>query len=172
MQVDITKEIAAAQKALVPAVRKLKKLLELKPKDMPVGKVADTLYVLRELKSVIGKLTNPLTEDILGPVVKNLEDHFIMTLAVGEASGVQGAYSRVQVTPYAVPILDGEDKQALQKFVAYVVKTKQYDLLKRDVINRDAVRERWDAKKQVVGVTAFNTKKVSCTKLSGKKSVK
>lgn len=169
LAVDVSKELEAAQKALAPAIRKLKKLTDLKPKDMPVGKVVDLLYDLRELKSLVGKITTPLVEDILSPVVKTLEEHFIMTLAVGESSGVQGSHSRVQVTPYAVPVLDSETKDALEQFVRYVVRTKQFDLLKRDVINRDAVRERWDDKKQVVGVTAFNTKKVSCTKLNGRK---
>lgn len=169
---DVSKEVKEIQKAVAAAKRKLEKLLKLHPKEMPVGKTADLMYEVRDLKALFNKLTTPIVEDVLTPVHKTLEDHFIMTLAAGESSGVQGATARVQVTPYAVPIFDKEDAKAREKFLKYVVKTSQYDLLTQDIIKRDAVRERWDDKKQIPGVTVFNTKKVSCTKLNGKKAAK
>jgi hypothetical protein len=161
---DLSKELQAAQKALAPALRKLKKLGSLQPTTAKTGELADLLYDLRELKSAVGVIIKPITEDILSPAIKLLEEHFIMTLAADAASGVQGTRSRVQITPNPVPIIDTEN-DGFSKFVSYVVKNKQWDLLKRDVIARDAVRERWDAKQQVPGVTNFIAKKVSCTKL-------
>ncbi len=52
-------------------------------------------------------------------------------------------------------------------FYKYVARTKSFDLLNR-AVNREAARERWDARKQVPGMDKFHAKKVSCTKLNGK----
>jgi hypothetical protein len=93
---------------------------------------------------------------------KQVEDHFIQTLAVGESSGVQGKKSRVQVTEAVRPTITDWDK-----FYAYIKKNNAFELLNR-APNRVAITERWDAKKQIPGVGSFHDKKVSCTKLSGK----
>ena len=170
LSVDIAKEAAAASKALAPAVKRLKRLLELDPKALPVGKASDLLYDVREAKAQAAHLVDALVDDILTPVVKALEEHFIMTLAVDEATGVQGGHSRVQVTQQVVPVFPGDDAgKGREAFLKHVLKTKQFDLLKADIIARDAVRERWDNKAQVPGVTKFIAKRVSCTKLNGRK---
>jgi hypothetical protein len=160
--VDIAKELITAAKALAPAVKRLEAIMKkLDPKKLPIGSVSDLLYDLRDLRQMVGVLTDPLTE-VIGPAIKTLEEHFIQTLTIGESSGVQGKYSRVQVTDSVVPVVADWDK-----FYAYIKKNSAFELLNR-AVNRDAVRERWDAKKQVPGIDSFHAKKVSCTKLTGK----
>lgn len=160
--VNITAEVQAASKALAPAVARLNKALSsLDPKAYPVGMVADLLYELRTVAKMVPNL-NAQFNDILEPTIKAVEDHFINTLAVGESSGVQGMRSRVQVTKTTVPTVED-----WSKFYEHIRKTKSFDLLNR-AVNRAAVTERWDAKKQVPGVGKFDAKKVSVTKLSGK----
>jgi hypothetical protein len=50
------------------------------------------------------------------------------------------------------------------KFYAYVRRNAAFELLQRR-LNESAIKERLDDKKPVPGVTIFNAKKVSCTKL-------
>jgi len=158
-------EIVAASKALAPAVKRLSKLLsKLDPKDLPTGARADTLYDLRVLTKLLSNVTAPF-DDVLSPAIKALEESFVQELAVGESSGVQGFHARVQVTESVVPVVAAAD---WPKFYAYVAKTRAWELLSKSV-NRAAVTERWDNKKQVPHVGRFHAKKVSCTKLGGKK---
>jgi hypothetical protein len=162
--VDISGELQVASKALAPAVKRLTKALaQLDPSTLPAGAVSDLLYDLRQTTKQAAGLAGGL-DDALKPAVKALEEHFIQTLKADEASGIQGARSRVQVTDTAVPVIKPEDWPA---FYAYAVKTKQFELLQHSV-NAAAVRERWNNKKQVKYVSVFHAKKVSCTKLGGK----
>lgn len=160
--VDITKELAAAGKALAPAVKRLNTALRsLNPAKLPAGALADLLYDLRALGKQLGTLSAPFT-DALEPRVKEIEEHFVQTLAVGESSGIQGHAARVQVTESVIPTVDD-----WEKVYAYIKKNNAFELLGRS-LKRDAVVERWDAKKQIPGVGKFIAKRVSCTKLGGK----
>jgi hypothetical protein len=161
-KLDISAQVEAASKALAPAVKNLTKALAaMDPAGLPVGSLVDALYDLRQLSKVLASITKPLDE-LIDPKVKQVEDHFIQTLAVGESSGVQGKKSRVQVTEAVRPTITDWDK-----FYAYIKKNNAFELLNR-APNRVAITERWDAKKQIPGVGSFHDKKVSCTKLSGK----
>ena len=161
--INISKEVALATKALAPAAKRLEKALAgLDPEKLHIGALADCLYDLKGLSKLLGSITAPF-DDFLPATVKTVEDHFVNTLMVGESSGVQGFTSRVQVTESAVPTLDDP-----QKFYAYVRKNNAFELLNR-ALNRTAIQERWDAKKQIPGVGVFHAKKVSCTKLSAPK---
>jgi len=161
----IVAELAAAQKALAPAVRRLEKALNkaLDLDKLPPGACVDLLYDLRAVDKVLNTLRSPF-DDVLDPAIKALEENFIQTLAVGESSGVQGMRSRVQVTESVVPTVKPED---WEKVWAWVARTKAWELLPRS-LKADAVRERWAAKKNIPGVTPYHAKKVSCTKLGGK----
>jgi hypothetical protein len=159
---DISKDVALATKALAPAAKRLEKALAmLDPAKIPTGALADALYDLKALGKLLNSITAPF-DDFLPATVKTIEDYFINTLEVGESSGVQGYLARVQVTTKPVPVIKPEN---WIKFWTYVAKTKQWDLLQRKV-SSDAVRERWDNKKQVKFVDVFNAKSTSCTKLS------
>ena len=161
-KVDITAELEAATKALAPALKRLTKAVAaLDPAGMPVGSLADLLYDLRLLGKQL-KAPTAAFDDLLAPVLKLVEEHFIQTLSVGESSGVQGKKSRVQVTDSVVPtVVDWE------KFYAHIKKKGEFELLNK-AVNRAAVQERWDAHKELPGVGKLHIKKVSCTKLSGK----
>jgi hypothetical protein len=162
--IDIAKEVALATKALAPAVKRLEKALSgLDQEKIPAGAMADFLYDLKQVVRLLGSVTAPF-DDFLPATVKTVEDSFINTLAVGEASGVQGMRSRVQISESAVPTLDDP-----QKFYAYVRKNNAFELLNR-ALNRAAIQERWDAKKQIPGIGIFHAKRVSCTKLSAPKA--
>ena len=163
ISVDLTKELAAAIKALQPAVKRLTVALRADFTKLPVGSLADLLYDIRQTQAQLRIITTPL-DDLLGPAVKALEEHFVQTLKADEASGVQGRYSRVQVTPHDIPVVNPE---GWPKLYAYIKRTGAFELLNR-AVNREAVKERWRNKKQVPGVTIFHDKRVSCTKLSGK----
>ena len=160
--VDVSKEVAAAIKVLQPALAKLKRALALNPNAIAVGALADYLYDLRQAKAALSTITTGF-DDVLPPAIKLVEDYFVNSLKVGEASGVQGMKSRVQVTDTPIPQVKAED---WLKFFTYVAKTKQWELLNH-ALNRAAVKERWERKRQVKFVTA-----VSCTKLGGKKGRK
>jgi hypothetical protein len=160
--VDVAKEVAAAVKALAPALARLKKARAVDLVKVPQGALADWLYDLRQARGVLGTVTAAF-EDVLPAIIKGIDDHFVKTLKVGESSGVQGMRSRVQVTDTPIPqVADWE------KFYAHIKKTGNFELLNR-AVNRAAVKERWEQKRQVPGVTAFHAKTVSCTKLGGKK---
>jgi hypothetical protein len=161
-KLDITTEIIAATKALAPAAKRLAKVLgKLDPTTIPEGALADTLYDLRQLTKSLGSVTAQF-DDFLSPAIKLVEEHFVQTLAVGEATGIQGKRSRVQVTEAIIPAVED-----WEKFYMHIKKTGAFELLNR-AVNRTAVQERWDAHKAVPGVGKFHAKKVSCTKLSGK----
>jgi hypothetical protein len=164
--VDVTKIVAKATKALEPAVEQLREALAaLDMKKVPQGALADLLYDLEQMSASLASIAKPALE-VLGPGIKAIEDHFVSTLAVGEATGVQGQKSRVQVTSKAIPQVAAED---WPKFYAHIKKTGEFELLNR-AVNRKAVQDRWDAKKQVPGVKPFFAKVVSCTKLSARKA--
>jgi hypothetical protein len=164
--VDTSTELAAAAKALAPAVARMKKAMAaVDPKGLPIGALADLLYDLRQLGKQHKALIAPF-DDLVEPVIKAVEEHFVQTLAVGESSGVQGLRSRVQVTEAVIPVVETANG-GWEKLYAYIKKTGSFELLGR-ALNRAAVIERWDAKKQIPGVGKFHAKKVSCTKLGGK----
>ena len=161
-KLDIIPEVAAAQKALAPAVKRLTKILQkLSVDKLPFGTVADMLYDLKQLSKILGALTAPF-DDLLLPSVKITEEHFVQKLAVGESSGVQGLKSRVQVTESVIPVVED-----WTKFYAHIKKTNEFELLNR-APNKAAITERWDSKRQVPGIGKFHSKRVSCTKLGGK----
>lgn len=162
LNVEIISEVTAASKAIAPAVKRLKTALSsIDPSKLPIGALSDLLYDLRQVGKLMNTITSPIDE-VVTPAIKLVEEHFIQTLAVGESSGVQGHKSRVQVTDAVIPTIED-----WTKFYAHIKKTGEFELLNR-AVNKAAVSERWEAKKNVPGVGKFHAKKVSCTKLSGK----
>ncbi len=155
----IAAELAAATKALAPALKRLKAATaKMTPEKMKPGALADALYEMEQVSKQLKVLSAPF-DDVLDPKIKEVEEHFIRTLEVGEMSGVQGLAARVQITDAVIPTVDD-----WEKFYAHIKKTGNFELLNR-APNRKAITERWDAKKQVPGVGKFVKKSVSCTKL-------
>lgn len=161
-EVDVESEAAAARKALEPAEKRLRKALgDFNPENLAPGAAADLLYQMKQASSTLNAMADGLI-DTLTTARKALEEHFINTLVVSDATGVQGHAARVQVTDSPEPTVENWDE-----FYRHISRTKSFELLNR-AVNRAAVKERWDQKKRVPGVGVFHIKKVSCTKLSGK----
>jgi hypothetical protein len=114
---------------------------------------ADLLYKARERRLEL----DHESERVKG-LESKLQDWFITNLSTKQ-TGVAGQVARVQVEPKNVPQVEDWDK-----LYAYIKRTGAWELLQRR-LGEAAVKERWDAKKQVPGVTVFHAKKVSCVKL-------
>lgn len=125
-----------------------------KPVKMPKtdGARADLLYITRAARY---KLQHEVAK--LEAIESAIEEYFINNLSTKESTGVAGKVGRVQVQPKVVPVVED-----WPKFYAHIKKTGEFELMQRRVAE-GAVKERWDAKKQVPGVGRFNAKKVSCT---------
>jgi hypothetical protein len=118
------------------------------------GAAADLLYRARERRLEMQRETERVEK-----LEKQLKEFFINTLPLSESSGIAGAEARVQITTSRQPQVEDWDK-----FYAYVRRNNAFEFLQRRV-NEGAVKERWEDRKEVPGVTAFNVKKVSVTKL-------
>ncbi len=118
-----------------------------------LGEVADLLFKIKAMRSKASK-----SEEELHTQQTLLEAYIIKTLPKSATSGVAGKFGRVRVETKDVPTV--KDWKALR---AYILKTKDFDLLQKRLSN-EAVLLRWDAKKVVPGVKPFKVTKVSCVK--------
>lgn len=127
-----------------------------KPFKFPktLGACADKIYELRDKRLAAQKLVDAIeTEE------KALKEHVINTLPKSEATGVAGKLARATVVTKKVPQV--EDWEAFYK---HVKKTGDFDLLSRS-LGKAAIEARWEAKKVVPGVKAFNAVSLSITKV-------
>lgn len=115
---------------------------------------ADLLYLTREARLQLQRQCERLEKG-----EKAIQEHFINTLHKNNSTGIAGMLARVQINIKPIPTV--EDWPALQK---YIKTNDAFDLLQRR-LNESAVKERWEAKVELPGVTVFQAKKVSCTKL-------
>lgn len=125
------------------------------PKSL--GACADLLYKTREERLKLQREVDRLEKK-----ESALENHFIEELSK-DSTGVAGRVARVQINSKPVPVVED-----WSKFYTYIKKNNAFELLQRR-LSAKAVEERWEDKKQVPGVGRFNAKKVSCTKLKGKR---
>jgi hypothetical protein len=119
-----------------------------------IGACADALYKIRQ-----DRLTVQKKIDELKGREEQLREYLIATLPKSDATGAAGKVARAQIKDKRVPKV--EDWDALYK---HVKRTGSFELLQRRVSD-EAVKERWDAGKQVPGVEVFTTVTVSVTKL-------
>lgn len=128
------------------------------PKSMAA--CADMMYDLdREFdrqKAVLDKIGERCTQ---------MEDHIIMTLPASDATGIQGKKLRVSIGKRINAVLK-EGASGWNVLTAYVKKTGQFDLLNKS-INQAAIKERWENKKVVPGVTTFTKKTLNKHVLKG-----
>lgn len=119
-----------------------------------LAECADLAYELREQRLKIQKEAEA--------VAKNealLREHLIQTLPKSLASGVSGKVANAKIERKTVPQVT--DKA---KFLAYVKKTGQFDLISTSM-NSKAVEDRWENKKKVPGVGEFQVVKLSLNKV-------
>ena len=115
---------------------------------------ADLLYTIRQERLALEKQLKELkSRESL------LREHLINTLPKSEASGIAGRVARAKIETKEVPQV--EDWEVLQK---YVKRTGAFELLQRR-LSDTAIKERWEAGKEVPGVKHFKAVVVSCTKV-------
>lgn len=117
------------------------------------GACADRLYAIRDAKRPIQAQLDVLDEER-----KAIEAHIIDTMPKGDAGGVGRVAKAVVVVSQEPQVKD----RAV--FEAYILKTKDLSLL-QGALAKPAIKERWEAGKQVPGVEAFGVIKISVTKL-------
>lgn len=126
---------------------------------LPTGAAerADILYDTRELRLSVerrlAKLKNLETE---------LKDFFIETLPKSNSKGISGMKANVTIKDKPIPQVQDWDK-----FYGFVKKHNAWELLQRR-LSEEAVKERMDEDKKFAsqaGVTIFNAKKASVTKI-------
>ena len=122
------------------------------PKSL--GACADRLYELRQRRLAVQKEVDKLAAEEAA-----LREHIINTLPKSEASGIAGKLARVTVITKQVPQV--KDWDAFYKFVK---KTGSFDLLQRRLTDQ-AMKERWEAGKEVPGVEHFNAVSISLNKV-------
>jgi hypothetical protein len=119
-----------------------------------IGACADRLYELKAQISDLRKASDALDEER-----KAIQEYVINNLPKSEATGVAGKLARVTVVTKQVPQVEDWDK-----FYAYVKKTGSFDLMSRS-ISAAAIKERWENKKDVPGVKAFEAVSISLNKV-------
>ena len=117
------------------------------------GACADRLYRLRDLARPLRKQLEAIDEER-----KAIEAHLIETMPKDDAGGV-GRQAKAVIVVSQEPSV--QDREALNK---YILRTKDLSLL-QGALAKPAIKERWEAGKQVPGVEPFAVIKVSVTKI-------
>ncbi len=119
-----------------------------------LGACADKLFELRNKRLAEQKKVDEIAAEETA-----LKNHIIENLPKSEASGVAGKLARVTVVTKQVPQVKDWDA-----FYKYVKKTGSFDLMQKRLTDA-AIKERWEAGKEVPGVEHFNTVSVSINKV-------
>jgi hypothetical protein len=114
-----------------------------------LGACADKLFELRNKRLSEQKKVDEIAS----------EETAIENLPKSEASGVAGKLARVTVVTKQVPQVKDWDA-----FYKYVKKTGSFDLMQKRLTDA-AIKERWEAGKEVPGVEHFNAVSVSINKV-------
>lgn len=150
---SVVKKDAKKAEPATAAAEPTKRRTKLKiPKT--IGSCADLLYETKAKRLALQKQVDQLEAE-----EKDLKDHIINTLPKSQASGVAGKVARVSVTKKSVPQV-----KDWPKFFTHLKKTGEFELLQRR-LNESAVSERWEAKKKIPGVEAFEVVTVSLNKI-------
>lgn len=123
-----------------------------------LGPCIDMLYKLREVRLVAQRALKAREEE-----EDALETHILESFTKDKVEGAKGEVAQASRLPWERPIIADWDK-----FIAHVMKTKQFDLLQKQVPKR-AVEERWAAGKAVPGLDKIGGVKLSLTKVTKRK---
>lgn len=120
---------------------------------------ADLMYTLDKERLALDKASEELKKK-----VAQLKEHIINTLPASEATGVAGKLVRVCIVPKERPNVEDWDK-----FYAFILKQSKKDpgvwALLQKRVGDAAVKEYWEAGKDVPGVGHFQYKSLSVNKL-------
>lgn len=120
-----------------------------------LGATIDLLYALRAERLALGKTLKEMQEKETA-----IELHLMNNFAKGDLEGARGKVATASLK--YTTVADVTDWDA---YYAYVAKNKAWELLQKRV-GITALRERWDAKKQVPGVEPKTITDISLTKAS------
>ena len=115
---------------------------------------ADLLYKTREKRYALQHQVEELTK-----TESALKARLMSELAKAEAEGISGKLCRVAIVLKPTPMV--QDWEALYK---YIGRTKSFELLQKR-LSSTAVKERWDAKKEVPGVGREDVAELSIHKV-------
>ena len=119
---------------------------------------ADLLYETRAERLALQKQAEELAKQEAA-----LKDYLIERLPAQQASGISGKLAHACVVSDTIPIYDGDaGKEALW---AHIRKTGQIELVQGLRLSLPAIRERWEAGKEVPGVTRMQKHDISITKV-------
>lgn len=118
------------------------------------GELADLLYTTKNLRYEVQHRV-----DRLQKLQTAIETWFINNLDADAATGVAGHKALAKIERKLIP--QCEDWDALYAFIA---RNKAWELLQKR-LGETAVKERLDAGQDLPGITIFQAKKVSVTKL-------
>lgn len=119
-----------------------------------LGACADNLFELRNKRLAKQKKVDEIASEETA-----LKNYIIENLPKSEASGVAGKLARVTVVTKQVPQVKDWDA-----FYKYVKKTGSFDLVQKRLTDA-AIKERWEAGKEIPGVEHFNVVSVSINKV-------
>jgi hypothetical protein len=119
-----------------------------------LGACADKLYELRAKRLAEQKKVDEIAAEETA-----LKNHIIENLPKSEASGVAGKLARVTVVTKQIPQVQDWDA-----FYKYVKKTGSFDLMQKRLTDA-AIKERWEAGKEIPGVGHFNAVSVSINRI-------
>lgn len=139
----------AATEDLTPKAKPVKFVI---PKA--IGACADMLLQLKADKASAQKKVDDIAEQITA-----LQNHLIANLPKSEATGAVGKIAKALIKVVQEPVVEN-----WELFYAHIAKTKSWDLMQRR-LSPPAVKERWEARKQVPGVGTQAIVKVSVTKI-------
>lgn len=93
-----------------------------------------------------------------------LYQYLIDNLPASKAGGIQGSIARVEIVFKEVPVFDGEDDgdvvASRDKFFKFAKRKGNEDLVSEQM-NQKAIKERWEAGKEVPGIVRFKMKRLS-----------
>lgn len=93
-----------------------------------------------------------------------LYDYLINNLPASKAGGIQGSIARVEIVYKEVPIFDGEESgdvtESREAFFKFARRKGNEDLI-TEQMNAKAIKERWEAGKEVPGVIRYRMKRLS-----------
>lgn len=122
-----------------------------------LGACADLYYTTREKRLKAQKVVDELKAQ-----ENQLADHIIKNLPKSDANGIAGKKCRVTIREKTIPQV--QDWDAFYEYIRKNAKKGAFSLLQKRVGDA-AVKEIWEAGKEVPGVGRFHVKTLSVNKL-------
>lgn len=122
-----------------------------------LAQIADKYYEMKQRRLAADKIVSALADE-----ENFLREYLIDNISKADATGVSGKKVRVAVVVALKPQVDD-----WQKFYAFIARNRNkgsFACLNK-VVNSKAVKEYWDAGKEVPGVSRFNVVSLSVNKL-------